>query len=63
MRHCVKTFAFTHTGLTRNKNEDRYLIKEITDDSVLLAVADGMRGEVAGDYPLFVGIALWLDHS
>lgn len=46
----MKTFALTHTGLIRNKNEDRYLIKEIADGSALLAVADGMGGEVAGDY-------------
>lgn len=46
----MKTFAFTHTGLIRKKNEDRHLIKKITDDFFLLAVADGMGGEVAGDY-------------
>lgn len=46
----MKTFASTHTGLVRKKNEDRYLIREITGGSVLLAVADGMGGETAGDY-------------
>jgi len=46
----VETFALTHTGLTRKRNEDRYLVKEFTDGSILLAVADGMGGETAGDY-------------
>ena len=43
-------FGITHIGLVRKKNEDRYLIKELEDKSVLLAVADGLGGEVAGDY-------------
>jgi protein phosphatase len=34
----------------RKFNEDRYLIKELADQSVLIAVADGLGGEVAGDY-------------
>ena len=46
----MKTFAITHTGWVRKKNEDRYLVKKNPDGSVLLAVADGMGGEVAGDY-------------
>ena len=43
-------FGITHTGLVRKSNEDRYLIKELKDKSVLIAVADGLGGEVAGDY-------------
>ena len=46
----MRTFALTHIGLVRKINEDRYLIRKITDGSILLAVADGMGGEVAGDY-------------
>ncbi len=46
----MKSFGRTHTGLSRKKNEDRYLIKKISGGSVLLAVADGMGGEVAGEY-------------
>ncbi len=46
----MKAFALTHIGLVRKRNEDRYLIKEMADGSVLLAVADGMGGEVAGDF-------------
>jgi protein phosphatase len=34
----------------RKSNEDRYLIKKLKDNSVLIAVADGLGGEVAGDY-------------
>ncbi len=46
----MDTFAITHIGLKRDRNEDRYLIKELSDGSILLAVADGMGGEAAGDY-------------
>jgi serine/threonine protein phosphatase PrpC len=41
--------AQTHIGMVRKKNEDRYIVKEMSNDSVLLMVADGMGGEVAGD--------------
>ena len=43
-------FAITHIGRIRKSNEDRYLIKKFPDHSLLLAVADGLGGEVAGDY-------------
>jgi len=43
-------FGITHIGLVRKSNEDRYLIKKLKDKSVLIAVADGLGGEVAGDY-------------
>jgi serine/threonine protein phosphatase PrpC len=45
-----KFFGITHIGLVRKSNEDRYLIKKLKDESVLIAVADGLGGEVAGDY-------------
>jgi len=45
-----KIFGITHIGLVRKINEDRYLIKELKDKSVLIAVADGLGGEVAGDH-------------
>ena len=45
----MKTYAFTHTGEDKKKNEDRYLIREMDGGTTLLAVADGMGGEVAGD--------------
>ncbi len=40
----------THIGHVRNKNDDRYIIKELADGSVLMAVADGLGGRVAGDH-------------
>ncbi len=42
--------AYTHIGNTRKANEDRYLYRELDDQSLLVAVADGMGGEVAGDF-------------
>ena len=40
-----KIFGITHIGFVRKVNEDRYLIKELKDKSVLIAVADGLGGE------------------
>jgi len=45
-----KFFGITHVGLVRKSNQDRYLIRKLADKSVLIAVADGLGGEVAGDY-------------
>ena len=45
-----KFFGITHIGLVRKSNEDRYLIKQLKDKSVLIAVADGLGVGVAGDY-------------
>lgn len=45
----MNIYAQTHTGLVQQKNEDRHVIKELLDGSVLLAVADGLGGEVSGD--------------
>jgi len=57
----LKTFASIHTGLVRKKNEDRYLIREITGGSILLAVADGMGGETAGDYAAELTLSIMAD--
>jgi serine/threonine protein phosphatase PrpC len=46
----LNIFAATHIGRVRKVNEDRYLIKKLDDGTVLLAVADGLGGEAAGDY-------------
>ena len=46
----VDIFAFTHRGLTKAVNEDRYLIRQMDDKSLLLAVADGLGGDVGSDY-------------
>jgi protein phosphatase len=45
-----KFIGITHIGFVRKSNEDRYLIKKLKDESVLIAVADGLGGEAAGDY-------------
>ena len=44
MRH----YGVTHIGLREN-NEDRFLIRELEDGNILLAVADGMGGHVGGE--------------
>jgi protein phosphatase len=46
----LKTFGLSDIGRVRAKNEDRYLIKELANGTVLLAVADGMGGEAAGEH-------------
>ena len=44
----METYAMTHPGLIRKENQDRYFIREFEDQTVLLAVADGMGGEAGG---------------
>ncbi len=44
----MKTAAATHKGSVRTQNQDRYLVKKI-QEHLILAVADGMGGEAAGD--------------
>ncbi|RPH83918.1 MAG: hypothetical protein EHM75_11510 [Desulfobacteraceae bacterium] len=46
----------THQGLKRDNNQDRYLIQEYGPEVVLLAVADGMGGEAAGDQAAQIAI-------
>jgi len=48
--YAFKIFAATHIGWVRKANEDRYFIKKLSDGAILLAVADGLGGEAAGDY-------------
>ena len=45
-----KFFGISHIGLVRKSNQDRYLIKKLKDKSVLIAVADGLGVDVAGDF-------------
>ena len=45
----MRTAAVTHVGLVKDQNRDRFLIKEFSDDSVLIAVADGAGGTPAGE--------------
>jgi serine/threonine protein phosphatase PrpC len=44
----LRIAARSATG-ARRRNEDRFLVRELTADTLLLAVADGMGGEAAGD--------------
>ena len=50
------TFSFksttgrTHIGLAGVKNEDRFIIKDLGGGDAILAVADGLGGNVFGDY-------------
>ncbi len=46
----MSIFALTHIGLTKKVNEDRYFVKKLDDGFMLLSIADGLGGEVAGDY-------------
>jgi serine/threonine protein phosphatase PrpC len=43
------TSALSNMGLLRSVNEDRYLVKRYDDGSLLMAVADGLGGLMAGD--------------
>lgn len=45
----METFGLTHAGWVRKNNEDRFLVRELSANSVLLAVADGMGGEAGGE--------------
>ncbi len=46
----AEAYAYTHIGKIRKSNEDRYFLSELDDGALLLAIADGMGGEIAGDY-------------
>jgi PPM family protein phosphatase len=41
--------AATHIGLKQKCNEDRFVVRQLKDDSILLAVADGLGGNCNGD--------------
>ena len=45
----MKTAAVTHVGLVKDQNQDRFLIKEFSASSVLVAVADGAGGTPVGE--------------
>ena len=42
------TASCTHKGYRRENNEDSHLVRRFSNDECLLAVADGMGGEVGG---------------
>lgn len=45
----VAVSGITRRGSAHEKNDDRFLIKALNDESHLLAVSDGMGGHPAGD--------------
>lgn len=44
------TSGRTHIGLAGVRNEDRYIIKDLGSGGAILAVADGLGGNVSGGY-------------
>lgn len=45
----MKAHFFSNQGPARNRNEDRFVVKEFKNGAVLLAVADGMGGQAGGE--------------
>jgi len=45
----MKTYSVTHKGFVREQNQDRFLVKDYADGTILLAVADGAGGEAEGE--------------
>lgn len=45
----MEKYAISHQGLLRSNNEDRFLVMELDDGALLLAVADGMGGRAGGE--------------
>jgi len=46
----LAAIGLTHIGFSSEKNEDRFFIQDLQDDGTILAVADGLGGNVSGDY-------------
>lgn len=53
----IDLFAISQIGLVKDLNEDRYFIRRLVDDSILMAVADGLGGNVFGDYAAEITVA------
>lgn len=45
----MKIHSLTHKGFVKDRNQDRFLVREFSNGSVLLAVADGAGGEPEGE--------------
>jgi protein phosphatase len=45
----MEIYGLSHGGLVRDTNEDRFLIRKLTETAFLLAVADGMGGQTGGE--------------
>ncbi len=52
----METFYLTDTGIVRDHNEDSVIIVKNSDDSILMAVADGMGGHRAGEVASSIAI-------
>lgn len=44
----MEAFTITDRGLRRQENQDRLILRELEDGTILAAVADGMGGEAGG---------------
>ncbi|MBE9519583.1 MAG: serine/threonine-protein phosphatase [Proteobacteria bacterium] len=54
----MEKYAISHQGLLRSNNEDRFLVMELDDGALLLAVADGMGGRAGGEVAAQLTVAL-----
>lgn len=59
----METFALTHTGYKRKHNEDRCFLKQFSEDTCIMAVADGMGGQVGGALASQVAIKILKDYD
>ncbi|MGN0992597.1 MAG: Stp1/IreP family PP2C-type Ser/Thr phosphatase [Bacilli bacterium] len=53
----METFYLTDTGMVRDHNEDSVIIIKNSEDSILMAVADGMGGHRAGEVASSIAIS------
>ncbi|MGM9879169.1 MAG: Stp1/IreP family PP2C-type Ser/Thr phosphatase [Bacilli bacterium] len=53
----METFYLTDTGMVRDHNEDSVIIVKNSEDSILMAVADGMGGHRAGEVASSIAIS------
>ncbi|KHK00356.1 PP2C family protein-serine/threonine phosphatase [Desulfovibrio sp. TomC] len=45
----MQAFGASDQGRVRRQNQDRFLVRQLPDGSMLLAVADGLGGQAGGD--------------
>ena len=53
--------SLTDIGLVRPNNQDQSLVKKYRDGSLLIAVADGLSGQPAGDRAALIAINCFAD--
>ncbi len=46
----INVFAITHKGRLLKYNDDRYFMKRLEGGAILVSIADGLGGDVSGDY-------------